>query len=129
MSMTVLLQIQTNGGFWTKVMGRNVCVKVWIHFITGDTSGHNNLVGHMNASNMIYPYRDCICQLHELSDPRPKCKLVTLEEIRDACKTPNGAASLSKKAITNAFHNVWFGNLKYGILGSVPAEMLHVDGT
>jgi hypothetical protein len=72
-------------------VGRKVCVKVWIHFITGDTSGHNNLVGHMNASNMKYAYRDCKCQLHELSDPRPKCKLVTLEEIRDACKTPNGA--------------------------------------
>jgi hypothetical protein len=83
----------------------------------------------MNASNMKYPYRDCKCQLHELSDPRPKFKLVTLEEIRDACKTPNGAASLSKKAITNAFDNVWFGDLKYGILGSVPAEMLHVGGT
>jgi len=82
-----IIQIQTNGGFWTKVMGRTVCLKVWIHFITGDTSGHNNLVGHMNASNMKYPYHDCKCQLHELSDPRPKCKLVTLEKIRDACKT------------------------------------------
>ena len=38
-------------------------------------------------------------------------------------------ASLSKKAIRNAFDNVWFGDLKYGILGSVPAEMLHVGGT
>jgi len=65
----------------------------------------------------------------ELSDPRPKCKLVTLEEIRDACTTPNGAASLSKKAIRNAFDNVWFGDLKYGILGSVPTEMLFVGGT
>jgi len=40
-----------------------------------------------------------------------------------------GTASLSKKAIRNAFNNVWFGDLKYGILGSVPAEMLHVGGT
>jgi len=97
-------------------MGRNVCVKVWIHFITGDTSGHNNLVGHMNASNMKYPYLDCKCQLHD-SDPRPKCKLVTLEEIRDAHKTPNGAASLLKKAIKNAFDNVWFGDLNGDTLG------------
>ncbi len=37
-------QIIQNGGFWTEVMGKKVCVKVWIHFITGDTSGHNNLV-------------------------------------------------------------------------------------
>jgi len=58
-----IIQIQTNSGFWTEVMGKKVCVKVWIHFITGDTSGHNNLVGHMNASNMKFPYRDCKCQL------------------------------------------------------------------
>jgi hypothetical protein len=84
----------------TEVMGKKVCVKVWIHAITGDTSGHNNLVGHMNGSNMKYPYRDCKCELHELSKSRPKCKLVTLDEIRDAKKTPNGLASLSKKALS-----------------------------
>ena len=50
-----IIQIQTNGWFWTEVMGKKVCVKVWIHFITGDTSGHNNLVGHMNGSNMKFP--------------------------------------------------------------------------
>ncbi len=31
--------------------------------------------------------------------------------------------------ISNAFEIVPFGNLKYGLLGSVPAEMLHVSGT
>ena len=124
-----IIIIQTNGGFWTEVMGKKVCVKVWIHFITGDTAGHNNLVGHMNGSNMKYPYRDCKCELHELSNPRPKCKLVTLNEIRSATNTPNGLASLSKKAIKNAFDDVWFGDQTYGLLGSVPAEMLHVSGT
>ena len=94
-----IIQIQTNGGFWTEVMGKKVCVKVWIHFITGDTSGHNNLVGHMNGSNMKYPYRDCKCELHELSKSRPKCKLVTLDEIGNATNTRNGLATLSKKAI------------------------------
>jgi hypothetical protein len=34
-----------------------------------------------------------------------------------------------QKAIKNAFENVPFGNLTYGLLGSVPAEMLHVGGT
>jgi hypothetical protein len=110
-------------------MGKKVCVKVWIHFITGDTLGHNNLVGHMNGSNMKFPYRDCKCELHELSASRPKCKLVTLDEIRNATKTPNGLNALSKKAITNAFDGVPFGDLIYGLLGSVPAEMLHVGGT
>jgi hypothetical protein len=44
-----IIQIQESSGFWTMVMGKKGCVKVWIHFITGDTSGHNNLVGHMNG--------------------------------------------------------------------------------
>ncbi len=33
-----------------------------------------------------------------------------------------------QKHISNAFENVPFGDLKYGLLGSVPAEMLHVSG-
>ncbi len=41
-------KIHDKGGFWTEVMGQHVCVKLWIHFIACDTSGHNNLVGHMN---------------------------------------------------------------------------------
>ncbi len=31
--------------------------------------------------------------------------------------------------MSNAFENIPFGDLKYGLLGSVPAEMLHVSGT
>ncbi len=34
-----------------------------------------------------------------------------------------------QKNISNAFENVPFGDLKYGLQGSVPAEMLHVSGT
>jgi hypothetical protein len=44
-----IIKIHEEGDFWTEVMGRHVCVKLWIHFITCDTSGHNNLVGHMNG--------------------------------------------------------------------------------
>ncbi len=33
-----------------------------------------------------------------------------------------------QKNISNAFENVPSGDLKYGFLGSVPAEMLHVSG-
>ena len=51
-------QIKKNhdeGGFWTEVMGRRVCVKVWIHLIGGDTLGHNTLVGHFNGgTSKIY---------------------------------------------------------------------------
>ncbi len=34
-----------------------------------------------------------------------------------------------QKTISNAFENASFGDLKYGLLGSVPTEMLHVSGT
>jgi hypothetical protein len=34
-----------------------------------------------------------------------------------------------QKHISNPFENFPFGDLKYEILGSVPAEMLHVSGT
>jgi hypothetical protein len=34
-----------------------------------------------------------------------------------------------QKKHSNAFENVPFGDLKYGLLGSVPAEILHVSGT
>ena len=44
-------EIYKNGGIKTKVMGRDVNVVIWIHIITGDTSGHNDLCGHMNASS------------------------------------------------------------------------------
>ncbi len=33
-----------------------------------------------------------------------------------------------QKQISNAVENVPFGDLKYGLLGSVPAGILHVSG-
>ncbi len=44
-----IVKIHEVGGFWTEVMGQRVCVNLWIHFIAGDTSGQNNLIGHMNG--------------------------------------------------------------------------------
>jgi hypothetical protein len=41
----------------------------------------------------------------------------------------DGLINLCKKNISNAFEKILFGDLKYGLLGSVPAEMLHVSGT
>ncbi len=51
-----IIKIHEEKGFWTEVMGWHVCVKLWIHCIAGDTSGHNNLVGHMNEGwpKLIY---------------------------------------------------------------------------
>jgi hypothetical protein len=57
------------------------------------------------------------------------CSLVTSEELKQAHLTEGGLTNLCKKNISNAFENVPFGDLKYGLLGLVTAEMLHVSGT
>ncbi len=43
--------------------------------------------------------------------------------------TNDGLTNVCKKNISNAFENVPFADQVYGLLGSVPAEMLHVSGT
>ncbi len=76
-----IIKTHEDGGFWTEVMGRRVCVKLWIHFIAGDTSGHNNLVGHMNGGWPKFIYQDCRCLFNDLSSPIPMCSLITSEEL------------------------------------------------
>jgi hypothetical protein len=49
------------------------------------------------------------------------------EELKQAHLTKDGLTNSCKKNISNAYENVPFGDLKYGLLGSVPAEMLHVS--
>jgi hypothetical protein len=57
------------------------------------------------------------------------CSLITSEKLKQAHLTEDGLFNICKKNISNAFENVPFGDLKYGLLGSVPTEMLHVSGT
>jgi hypothetical protein len=97
--------------------------------IAGDTSEHNNLVGHMNGGWPKFIYQNCRCLFDDLSSPIPMCSLITTEELKQARSTENGLTNLRKKSISNAFENAPFDDLKYGLLGSVPAEMLHVSCT
>jgi hypothetical protein len=110
-------------------MGRCVCVKLWLQFIAGDTSGYNDLVRHMNGGWPKFINQDCRYLFDDLSSPIPMYSLITSEGLKQACLTEDGLTNLCKKDISNAFENVPFGDLKYGLLGSVPAEMLHVSGT
>jgi hypothetical protein len=57
------------------------------------------------------------------------CSLITSEELKQARSTEDALTNLCKKNISYAFENVPLGDLKYGLLGSAPAEMLHVSGT
>jgi hypothetical protein len=74
-----IIKIHNGDGFWTEVMGRHVCVKLWIHLIAGDTSGHNYIVGHMNGGCPKYINCDRICLFEDLSSPIPNCHLITSE--------------------------------------------------
>ena len=123
-----IAKIRNEGGFWTIVMGRRVRVVVWIHFIAGDTSGHNNIVAHFNGGKPKFIWRDCKCLFHQLSDPDPQCELITIKEMENARSTVDGLDDLCKKDIDNAFKNVPLSDLIHGLLGCVPAEMLHVSG-
>ncbi len=58
----------------------------------------------------------------------PMCSLITSDELKLVHLTEDGLMNLCKKNISNAFENVPFGDLKYGLQGSVPAEMFHVSG-
>ena len=84
------MAIHNKGGFWTTVMGRKVRVVVWIHFIAGDTSGHNDLVGHMNGGKLKYIYQNCYCAFNHLSRPLSNCRLITLADIEQARQSEDG---------------------------------------
>ena len=45
--------IHNNGGIRTHVMGWQVTIKILIHLITGDTSGHNDLCGYITAIRLV----------------------------------------------------------------------------
>jgi hypothetical protein len=89
-----IIKIHEERRFWTEVMGPCVCVKLWIHFIAGDTSGHNNPVGHMNGGWPKFIYGDCRCPFDDLSSPISMCSLITSEELKQACLTEDGLTNL-----------------------------------
>jgi hypothetical protein len=88
-------KILNKGGFLTEVMGC-VHVKIWIQFIAGDTSGHNNLVGHMSGGRPKFIHRDCTFLLDEISSPIPTCSLITSEVFKQAHLTKDGLKSCAK---------------------------------
>ena len=78
-------QIHREGGFLASVLGREVNIKVWVHFFIGDTEGNNKLLGHYPGARQVHrPYRDCQCDFNNMSNPNPTCVYTTLSEMRDA---------------------------------------------
>ena len=86
-----LVELSDSGGIRTNVMGKQVHIKVWIHFFIGDTEGHNKWLGHYSASNsgVKRPYRDCHCKFEEMSASNPSCEYTTASELRRATRLLN----------------------------------------
>jgi hypothetical protein len=78
-------RIYRDGGFRALVMGREVHIKIWVHFFIGDTEGNNKWLGHYPGQRQVQrPYRDCQCGFINLSNPNPTCVYTTLRDMRDA---------------------------------------------
>jgi hypothetical protein len=126
--------ISKNGGFRTTILGREVTVKPWIHFVIGDASGNNELCGHYNVhGNCSRPYRDCKCSFDNLDLASTQCEYVTENEIKNAFigNKTGSMKELSRHHVDNAFDTnfVPLSDVKHGINGCTPPEGLHTFGS
>ena len=99
--------------------------------ITGDTSGHNDLCGHMNSGCSNISIRNCGCTLDDLDDPDPDCQFTTMQALEDAVGDKKQLGLMGKKIIKSCFDGNPLSDDIYGIMGITPPppEMLHVAGT
>ena len=135
-----LREINKRGGIKTTVMGKRVHIKVWIHFLIGDTEGNNKWLGHYpgNNSGTRRPYRDCQCEFHNLSNPNPTCIYTTMQEMADAqslLKNDRQAGmllyqTLSRHPIRNALteKGLPLSDALHGPFRMTPPELLHTSG-
>ena len=119
--------INDRGGIPMVVMNRKVKVKVWIHYIVGDISGNNVLLGSYNNANANCPYRDCTCPSAKFPDPNADCTLIRKADIDQLKKENNriGLQAVSKHNIRNAFDTIPTGNPTDGIYHLTPPETMH----
>ncbi len=134
-------EIHRMGGFYAKAMGREVLVKVWIHYFIGDTEGNNKWLGHLpgNKKQISHPYRDCACDYSELSNPNPICVYTTLEDMRASKRVKRDNVNegrlllklMSRYDIKNAllrrYHSL--SDNERGPYGMMPPESLHTSGS
>jgi hypothetical protein len=137
MAFKSIKEIHKNGGFNAIVMGKEVCVKVWIHYVIGDTEGNNKWLGHFpgNRKEICRPYRDCKCNYDQLSNPNPTCQYTTLDKMRNAkrLKIRNekdgemAFRNISCYDIENAFTDLPLSDILHGLNGLFPPKLLHTS--
>ena len=97
-ALNQLIDISTQGGIATKVRGKSVIGKVWIHYIIGDTQGNNDLLGHYNGSGKLQrPYRDCKCSYGDMDHPNPSCEYITRKEMKEATDRMRASENITAK--------------------------------
>lgn len=133
--------LHRKGGFAATVMGRQVTIKVWIHFFIGDTEGNNKWLGHYpgNRKGICRPYRDCKCEFDQLCCVNPQCEYTTLDDMRhakrikryDERKGQLHFQKISRYDICNALSDKFLplSDLIHGPYRMTPPELLHTSGS
>ncbi len=130
-------QIHRNGGFRATVLGKEVNIRIWIHYFIGDTEGNNKWLGHYqgNKSQVHRPYRDCTCSFHELSNPNPSCVYTNMNEMKGVKLVMQDSEAvgllrykqLSRYPITNSLTGKYMplSDMHHGPSCMMPPELLH----
>ncbi len=136
-----LREIHRNRGFTTTVMGREVKVKVWIHFFIGDTEWNNKWLGHYpgNRKEICHPYRDCKCEYDQLNNINPQCVYTTLEDMQlakrikltDERKGQDRFKLILQYDIVNALTDKYMplSDDCPGLYRMMPPKLLHTSGS
>lgn len=143
-----LREICLAGGLKARVNGREVLLKIWVHYVIGDTKGHNELAGHTNNhKDALHPMRTCLCLNTKLSllGKSRKCQPITLkniqtrienariehphDEIKFIRSVRQSMSEINQRAVFPlAFDHLPMGNPTRGIHAMTPFESLHVFG-
>ncbi len=136
-----LREIHRSRGFSVTVMGREVKVKVWIHFFIGDTEGNNKWLCHYpgNRKKICHPYRDWKCEHDQLSNTNPQCVYTTLEDmglakrikLNDERKRQDHFKLISRYDILNALTDKYMSLSDdcHGSYRMMPPKLLHMSGS
>ena len=131
-------RVHREGGFLSEVLGCKINIKIWIHYIIGDTQGNNKWVAHYTGNGELkMPYRDCMCSFAEMLNPDPRCVYIRPDDVQRCIRISNNAKlkkdkasamkSMSKHNVDVAFlhKDVPLSNPIHSVYKMCPPETLH----
>ena len=128
-----LVDVQNGPGIAWKLnyrgVAHDVVFKFPLMFVSGDTEGHDKLVGKYlsRATNVARLCRYCDCPTLETHNPHCVVTLTKAIDIQRLVRDSDtdGLQAISYHCIQNGFRSVRFCDPVYGINGATPAELLH----